>query len=37
MTPLHLAARAGHVDTVRCLVEQGAYINVKGHNFDVSE
>ena len=37
MTPLHLAARAGHVNTVRCLVEQGADINIVGHNFGVSE
>ena len=37
MTPLHLAARAGHVNTVKCLVEQGADINVQGHNFGVSD
>ena len=37
MTPLHLAAKAGHVNTVRCLVEQGADINIRGHNCGVSE
>ena len=28
-TPLHWAADAGHVDIVRCLVEQGADLNIK--------
>ena len=36
MTPLHLAACGGHVDTVRCLVEQGADTNIKDI-FGVSE
>ena len=31
-TPLHRAARRGHVDTVICLVEQGADINIKDEN-----
>ena len=28
-TPLHLAAYAGHVDIVRCLVDKGADFNIK--------
>ena len=28
-TPLHWAADGDHVDTVRCLVDKGADINVK--------
>ena len=28
-TPLHLAAEGGHMDTVTCLVEKGANINIK--------
>ena len=35
-TLLHRAARNGHVDIVRCLVEQGADINIKD-NHGVSE
>ena len=31
-TPLHIAAKAGHVDTVRCLVDKGANINIKDGN-----
>ena len=37
MTPLLLAAKAGHVNTVKCLVEQGADINIAGNNCGVSE
>ena len=29
LTPLHMAAHAGHVDTVRCLVDKGADTNIK--------
>ena len=29
MTPLHLAARQGHVDIVRYLVDKGADLNIK--------
>ena len=36
MTPLHLAARRGHVDIVRYLVDKGADINIKDENW-VSE
>ena len=36
MTPLHDAACEGHVHVVRCLVEQGADINIKD-NDGVSE
>ena len=28
-TPLHLAVEGGHVDTVTCLIEQGADTNIK--------
>ena len=35
-TPLHEAARKGHVDIVRYLVEQGADINIKDED-EVSE
>ena len=36
-TPLHDAAHKGHVDIVRCLVEQGADINIKVGVEGVSE
>ena len=36
-TPLHLAADGGQVDTVRCLVDKGAYTNVRDRSHDVSE
>ena len=36
-TPLHLAAKAGHLDTVKCLVELGADINIKDAKFGVCE
>ena len=29
---LHIAAEAGHVDTVRCLVDKGADLNIKDGN-----
>ena len=29
MTPLHLAAWGGHVDTVRYLIDKGADTNIK--------
>ena len=29
ITPLHRAANAGHLETVRCLAEKGAVINIK--------
>ena len=35
-TPLFAAALNNHVDTVRCLVDKGADINVKDEN-EVSE
>ena len=31
-TPLHWAAGKGHVDTVRCLVDKGADINIEDKN-----
>ena len=37
-TPLHWAADRGNVDTVRCLFDKGAEINIKAdHNVGVSE
>ena len=27
-TPLHLAANRGHIDTVQCLIDKGAGINI---------
>ena len=36
ITPLHLAAGKGHVDTVRCLVDKGADTQLKDEN-DVNE
>ena len=36
ITPLHLAAGKGHVDTVRCLVDKGADTQLKDGN-DVSD
>ena len=27
-TPLHMAARNGHTDTVKCLIDKGAGINI---------
>ena len=36
LTPLHVAARAGHMDTVRCLVDKGADVNIQ-NNKGVSE
>ena len=35
-TPLHIAAEAGHSDTVRCLVDKGVDTNIK-NRFGVSE
>ena len=35
ITPLHFAAGGGHVDTVRCLVDKGADIELKDES-DVS-
>ena len=32
MTPLHLAVERNHIDTAKCLVEQGTDINVKDDN-----
>ena len=32
LTALHLAAVAGHVDTVRCLADKGADVNTKECN-----
>ena len=29
LTPLHLAADNGHTDTVQCLIEKGADVNIK--------
>ena len=34
-TPLHMAAQNGHTDTVKCLIDKGAVINVK-NNYGVS-
>ena len=28
-TPLHMAAEGGHTDTVQCLIDKGAGINIK--------
>ena len=36
VTPLHQAACNGHTDTVQCLINQGADINIKD-NDEVSE
>ena len=36
-TPLHWAAYGGHVHVVRCLVEQGADINIRKDKNGVSE
>ena len=30
-SPLHWAAREGHVNTVKCLVENGAEVNSEDH------
>ena len=35
-TPLHIAARNGHTDTVQCLIDKGAGINIK-NSYRVSE
>jgi len=35
-TPLYMAARNGHTDTVQCLIDKGAGINIK-NNDGVSE
>ena len=32
LTPLHLAARKGHVDTVRYFAGQGVDIDIRNHN-----
>ena len=32
LTPLHLAARKGHVDTVHYVVGQGVDIDIRNHN-----
>ena len=37
MTPLHLAARQGHVDIVRYLVDKGADLNIKDEMRGVGE
>ena len=37
MTALHRAAFEGQVDTVRCLVDKGADINIKDDKNGVSE
>ena len=37
MTPLYWAAEKGHVDTVRCLVDNRADINIKEDALGVSE
>ena len=31
-TPLHEAGRRGNVDMMRCLVDRGVDINIKGEN-----
>ena len=31
-TPLHMAARSGDTDTVQCLIEKGAGINIKNYD-----
>ena len=36
-TPLHWAARGGHVDTVIFFLEQGVDTNIRNHRYGVSE
>ena len=37
MTPLHVAAKEGHVETVKSLVNTGVSVNIRGGDKGVSE
>ena len=36
-TPLHWAAVSGHIDTVQCLIKEGAEINIRDNRGKVSD